>query len=355
MQLIAPTPPLASAPMMVPMPQGAPPAAGDEAPATPSTASLTPTITADTTTNTLLIVAPPPQLELVKTLLDKLDCMAPQVYIQAIIAEVTLNKENSLGFQWSGLNSQYTWSNGQKTTGAFANNLGLSSTATGLTGVILGPDQFSATLNALTTDSNTRILSTPSIFTENNQQATINVSDSIPMASGTVQTNDVITTTINNQNVGIVLTVTPRVTVGDVVQLDVDIQANDVGANVTVGDQSYPSTHQREASSSLSIASGHTVILGGLMKEVLTTSKNGVPLLSDIPLLGSLFRYSDTQKQKTELLVFITPRVIRGIAEAQQLSQNERDKLTPAPRSLQRPLDAQGLATSEGRALPLAH
>ena len=354
-QLIAPMPPLAGAPasMAVPYaPQAAPAGGGEEQAYAPSTASLTPTITADTATNTLLIMAPPAQLEMVKSLLTKLDCVPSQVYIEALIAEVSLSKDNSLGFQWQGLNSQYTWKNGQQTIGNFSNNLGLSNTATGLVGSIMGPDQFQATLNALQQDSNAKILSRPSIFTKNNQAATITVADNIPMASGTIQTNDYINTQIQYQNVGIVLNVTPRVTAGDMVDLDVDIQANEVGNPVSVGGQSYPSTLNREANSSLSVASGHTVVLGGLMKESLTSTKNGVPLLCEIPLVGSLFRYSETNRQKTELLVFITPRVIRDSREQQQLSESERDKLTPVPRSLRRPLDAQGLAASEGRPLP---
>ncbi len=145
---------------------------------------------------------------------------------------------------------------------------------------------------------------------------------------------------------------TPRVTVGDVVDLDVDIQANDVGKLVRLEPSNIKAPSIGEATSSLSIASGHTVILGGLMKETVSNTRNGVPLLSDIPLIGSLFRYSDTTKEKTELLVFITPRVIRGTREQQQLSETERDQLTPVPRSLRRPLDAQGLAASEGRPLP---
>ena len=196
------------------------------------------------------------------------------------------------------------------------------------------------------------MLSTPCIFTQNNQEADITVADEIPMAQGTTQTGDIVTTQIQNATVGIVLTVTPRVTSGDVVQMDVQVSADEVGSYVTVGSQSYPSTKRRVANSSLSIASGHTVILGGLMREATSTSRNGVPILSDIPLLGALFRSSTTHKEKTELLVFLTPRVVRNVAEAQQLSEVERNKLTPAPRSLRRPLDAQGLAASEGRYLP---
>ena len=103
------------------------------------------TITADTTTNTLLIMAPPEQLEMVKAMLEKLDCMAPQVYIQAIIVEVSLTKDNSLGFEWSGLNAQYTRDNNghpEVTTGAFSTSFGLGKGGgLGLTGRILGPDE----------------------------------------------------------------------------------------------------------------------------------------------------------------------------------------------------------------------
>jgi len=346
-QLVAPAPPA---------PSGEGMAGGDEGAYAPSSAGMTATITADPTANTLLIMASPEQLEMLKAILEKLDVMPPQVYIEAIIAEVTLTKDNSLGFQWKGLTSQYTLHSGEVLNGTFSTNVGVGTGGSGLTGVIVGPGDFQAILNALAADSNAKVLSRPSIFTENNQQATIQVGQTIPIpTNSTTSTQNGITTTsnaINQQPVGIQLDVTPRVTSGDVVQMVVSVQANDVGPSMNVAGLSYPTTLNREAQSSVSIASGHTVVLGGLMRDMVTSSKTGVPILSQIPLVGALFRSSTTHKDKTELLVFLTPRVVRGASEAQKLSEAERNKLSSIPPILCRPLDAQGLAASEGRSAP---
>jgi len=302
------------------------------------------TITADTATNTLVITAPPEQMDVIKCMLQELDVQPPQVYIQAIIAEVAHSKANTLGFQWQNLRSQHTWPSGEITEGTFGTNFGIDAgdaALTGLTGVIVGPADFTAVLNAIGSDSNVKVLSTPSIFTSNNQEASINVSDSTPYPVSQITTTSgtpIVTTNVAYRDVGITLNVTPRVSQGGTVHMDVQVTADEPGESVIVGGVEYPGFKTRQAGATVNIQDGCTVILGGLMRDTVSRTATKVPLLGDIPLVGALFRSSTNRKQKAELLVFLTPRIVRGPVEAQTLSEGERSKLSDTPRRLEGPL-----------------
>jgi general secretion pathway protein D len=286
--------------------------------------------------------------------------MPPQVHIQAIVAEVALTRDNSLGVQFSGLQGLYNLlpfdqrdaSNPRLFEGTFGTNVGAvtkdsqGNPPLGLTGVILGPEGFQAVLNALTTDSHARILSTPSIFTANNQQGKIDVSSSRPFPRGVLTstaTGGGISTSIEYQSVGITLTVTPRVTQGDMVQMDVVVTADEPGVSVPIGNkgEEYPSINKREADATVNIKDGHTVIMGGLMRDTITRSASRVPILGDLPVIGSLFSRTTSKREKSELLVFLTPRVVRSPAQAAEITEGVKAKLQEVPRSLQAPAAGQ--------------
>jgi type II secretion system protein D len=359
------------APQLWPMPFPSPAAqaAGEAETYTPGVYGQA-SITADDNTNTIMVSASPEQLDLIRQLLEKLDVMPPQVHIQAIIAEVALTRDNSLGVQFSGLQSifnllpfdQRDAANPRLFEGTFNTNLGVSATdaqknpTPGLTGVIVGPEGFQAVLSALTTDSHARILSTPSIFTSNNQEGRIDVSSQRPFPRGILTgttTGGGISTSIDYQSVGITLTVTPRVTQGDMVQMDVIVTADEPGASVLVGDQEFPSINKRETDATVSIKNGHTVIMGGLMRDTITRSGSRVPILGDLPVIGSLFSSTKSKREKSELLVFLTPRVVRNPAEAARVTEGVRAKLQEVPKSLQGstegPQPEQGEGTKAGR------
>jgi len=301
-------------------------------------------ITADDNANVLLISAPPEQIELLRELLEQLDVLPPQVHIRAIIAEVSLTRDTSLGFQWNKLPVLKPY--GGAFTGEFTTNFGITTPANGdqakaplgLFGQISGED-FEAVLTALTTDSHVRILATPSIFTSNNQQATIDVSKGIPFVTSTSRYEQTGSTysSVEYKSVGIVLEVTPRVTQGNVVQMQVHVTSNELGEYITVGEDRYASTNQRVADATLNIRDGYTIVLGGLMRDTILRSSNKVPILGDLPILGSLFRTSNSKREKSELLVFLTPHVVRTPAEAAQVTEAEKSKLPEVPRSLQPP------------------
>jgi general secretion pathway protein D len=309
-------------------------------------------IVADDNTNTLLISAPPEQIDLIEQMIEKLDVLPPQVHIRAIIAEVELSRETSLGFQWESIGRTWGTFGGEVFTGHIGTNLGVKEptvtvdkgvkTATLPSGFVatLSGSEFDAVINALTTDSRARVLSAPSIFTSNNQPAKIDISKQIPIPTGTFQTTTgvgAISTSIGYRSVGIVLEVTPRVTQGDFVQMEVSISADEPGAEVTVADLSYPSINQRLAEATLSVKAGHTVVLGGLMREQITHSTSRVPLLGDLPLIGPLFSSTKSGKSKSELLVFLTPYVVRNPAEMAELTDREKSRLPEIPKSLRGP------------------
>lgn len=369
--MIAQAPDVAAPAQVVPQPEGPTPSgaegpgAGPSGEEYPAMASVTgagvaqSVIVADDNTNTLLISAPPEQIDLIQQMIEKLDVLPPQVHIRAIIAEVELSRETSLGFQWESIGRTWGTFGGDVFTGHIGTNLGVKEptitadkgvkTATlpqGFVATLTGT-QFDAVLNALTTDSRARVLSAPSIFTSNNQPAKIDISKQIPIPTGTFQTTTgagTISTSIGYRSVGIVLSVTPRVTQGDVVQMEVSISADEPGAEVTVADLSYPSINQRLAEATLSVKAGHTVVLGGLMREQITHSASRVPLLGDLPLIGPLFSQTKSGKSKSELLVFLTPYVVRNPAEMAEVTDREKSRLPEIPKSLRGP--------SAGRPVP---
>jgi general secretion pathway protein D len=185
-------------------------------------------------------------------------------------------------------------------------------------------------LNALQTDEKFKVLSTPRIFTSNNVEAEINISQSVPFIVS--QREDVNGNFIFNysfQDVGIVLTVTPRITANGMVTLDVVQTANDLQGFT---DFNAPIVNQRQAQTTVSVRDGATIVLGGIMRSQVRSTTKKVPLLGDIPILGELFKSRDKTETKTELLVFLTPRVVRNEEEAEGLKNDQVGSLSKTAR-----------------------
>ena len=181
-------------------------------------------------------------------------------------------------------------------------------------------------MNALETDDRFRVLSAPRIFTSNNVEAEINISQSVPFIVS--QREDVNGNFIFNysfQDVGIVLTVTPRISANGMVTLDVIQTANDLQGFT---DFNAPIVNQREASTTVSVMDGETIVLGGIMRRQVRTTVKKIPLLGDIPILGELFKSTSRQDVKTELLVFLTPRIVRTQEDAEALRKSQVDQLS---------------------------
>ncbi|MDR3690961.1 MAG: secretin N-terminal domain-containing protein [Fimbriimonas sp.] len=282
------------------------------------------TAIADPNTNSVIVVTAPDNVELVKKVLDELDILPEQVMIQTVVVEASLDRSKQFGLEWSFAQSKLLGNSGANGTGN--QKFGLQNANPALQGfsyALTGSD-LTAFFNMLQTDTKFQVLSTPRIFTTNNMEAQINISQSVPYVLSTIQ-NITGTNSFNYGflDVGIVLTVTPHITSNGYVTMDVVQTANDLQGYTTFN---APIVNQREAETTVSAKDGETIILGGIISNQVTSTVNKLPLFGDIPVLGNLFRSTSHNSQKTELLVFLTPRVVRDPAEAKRLrEETERD------------------------------
>ena len=328
----------------------APPAGGVQ-PAGPATIlEGTVTITADKATNSLIVVASPGDYETVKDVIQKLDIRRRQVYVEAAIIEMGLTKATELGFEFqaTNLNSIENSNTSQAVGGTNFGNIGnviangpagLAS-LTGLNvGAVKGTFTFKgveylnvgALLHALQTDADVNVLSTPNILTTDNQKAEIMVGENIPFVTGqsqTAATGGQIFSQIDRRDVGINLKITPQITSEDSVRLDVYQEISDItttpGLNPNIVG---PSTTKRSASTTVVVRDKQTMVIGGLIRDNVNSTTSKVPLLGDIPILGWLFKYKTTNVQKVNLMIFITPYIIKNESDVAELTKNKADAI----------------------------
>lgn len=304
------------------------------------------TIEADKNTNALIITAPTDEMASLEGVIARLDIRRAQVLVEAIIVELEVRDGQDLGLQWLFANDDGFYggninpddpragriaaailpeddsSDGGTTTGDF--NVGaLAGAIAGSPGLSLGwgvvDDDLSMTviLNALNRQSNANILSTPSLLTLDNQEAYITVGQNVPFVTGSFTstgTGDGAQNpfqTIERQNVGITLKVTPHINEGDSVVLDISQEVSSLSNTSAVLQASDLITNERILQTKVLAANGRMVVLGGLIKDDVQDGSQKVPLLGDIPLLGRLFRSDAVSVVKTNLLIFIRPTIIR--------------------------------------------
>lgn len=298
----------------------------------------------DERTNSLVITAPPKIMRSIQDVISKLDIRRAQVLVQAIEAELTSDKSAQLGVTWAAASANTgvgltDFSNTGPSVGGLAQQLltatngatsgGLTATSTGITlpqGLTLGVGKivsggfsFAALLNALAGDSDTNILSTPSIVTLDNQEADIKVAQQVPFVTGQYTNassgsntagSAVINPfqTVQRQDVGLELKITPQINEGNTILMKIDqVISNLTGSSV--GGQ--PITNTREIKTSVMAQDGEIIVLGGLLDNQLTESEQHVPILGSIPLIGNLFKYRSTTAQKSNLMLFIQPSILR--------------------------------------------
>jgi general secretion pathway protein D len=298
-------------------------------------------IISDPNTNSLIIVTAPENMELIRSILGQLDKIPEQVMIETLIVEATLDKSLKLGVEWN-YNQNPAFGN-QGTSGNLGTSFGQQTASPALQGLryTLTGGNFSAFINALATDDKFQVLSTPRIFTSNNVEAEINISQSIPYILSTREdANGNLTFNYAFQDVGIVLNVVPRITANGTVTLDVTQTANDLQGFT---DFNAPIVNQRQAFTTVSVADGSTVVLGGMMRSTVTSSVKKLPILGDIPVLGELFKTRSKQDVKTELLVFLTPRIVRNPEESDKLKSDEIGRLSdPSQKAMKNGLPPTG-------------
>ena len=250
-----------------------------------------------------------------------------QVLIEATIAEVRLEDQLSQGLEWFFKNSVDRLSG--TTTLDLAGTAGLASVVPGFSFAVTdSAAAVRAVLNTLATESRAKIISSPSLMVLNNQTATIQVGDQVPI---TTQQQQATTTTSNIVNsiefrdTGVLLTVTPRVNSGGLVTMEIEQEVSNVAASANTS--LTPTIQQRKISSTVAVQSGETVVLGGLIRENDNTSGSGIPGARDLPFLGWFFGASSDAVSRTELVVLITPRAVRGAVEARDVTDEFREKM----------------------------
>ncbi len=338
--------------------QGGPPTGGAAAAGGTPNVDASVTIWADIATNALIITAPPKIMRSLMAVIDKLDIRRAQVQVEALIVEIDVNKSSNLGVQW------ILYGQGNTTTPAAITNFpgsgtpgivdlaaaalrGGVSTATSAaagasaissatigTGATLAIGRynansgtnFAAIVQALRSDGSSNIISTPSLITMNNEEAEVKVTQEIPLITGsysssTASTNGTTSpfTTIQREEVGTILKVTPHINEGNSVQLKIEQEDSSPGAKLT--NSADISTNKRSIKTTVLIEDGGIIVLGGLMSDTVTESEDRVPLLGAIPLLGNLFKNRSGSRQKKNLLVFIRPKILRDAEATESTSE----------------------------------
>lgn len=270
--------------------------------------------------NSILILATADEFRVIESTLKRMDRPSLQVLIEATLAEVTLNDALKFGIQWESLDNGNIATLSQSSNGAVSRSFpGFSYLHTS--------NNFIATLNALDSITDVQVISSPRLMILNNQEATISIGDQVPIltqqAVSTDNNDSRVVNSVSQRDTGVILRVQPRVNSSGSVTLDIDQEVSSVVPTTSSGIDS-PTIQERKISSTVSVRDGESIVLGGLISEGQSTGKSGVPFLSRIPLLGWLFGSTNISKQKTELIVFIRPRVIRDNQELKALTDDLR-------------------------------
>lgn len=287
-------------------------------------------VMADTLNNSVLVWSTRAEYEKIEATLKRLDLPLTQVLIEASIVEVTLSDGLEYGLQWAFADSRAN--TGYTGQGALVNTNGgvLSANAAlaGFSYTLKNPaGNVRAVLNALSKTTSVKVLASPSLMVLDNHKATIAVGNQIPVEVGGTITSDggLVSTQVQYKDTGVNLTVLPSVNSGNVVTMQVEQSVTDVGASTTTSNQ--PNFLQRQISSKLAVRSGESIVMGGLIQGNSTTSKSGVPFLHKIPLFGNLFGTTDNSGGRTELLVVITPRVVRTDIDIREATEDLRNRM----------------------------
>src|SRR6202011_825168 len=345
--------------------QGGPPTAG--AGGTPNVdASVT--IWADVATNALIITAPPKIMKSLMAVIDKLDIRRAQVQVEAIIVELDVNKSSNLGVQWlldGGNNYGYGVTNlpgsgtsivnlgasvlaatGTTPGSSLSATPGSSAAASALSSSTIGTGAtfalgtynsntkkgFAALIQAIRSDGSSNIISTPSLITMNNEEAEVKVTQEIPLITGSYSSSTASVsgttspfTTIQREEVGTILKVTPHINEGNSVQLKIEQEDSSPGAKLA--NSADISTNKRSIKTTVLIEDGGIIVLGGLMSDTVLESEDRVPGLGAIPLIGNLFKSRSGSRQKKNLLVFIRPKILRDADATETTSERQYDDL----------------------------
>ncbi|MBS0328167.1 MAG: type II secretion system secretin GspD [Proteobacteria bacterium] len=305
-------------------------------------------IQADVANNAIVIRAPEPVYNNLRAVIERLDTRRAQVYVEALIVEVTADKSSEFGVQWQTLtgatkgNIQGIGGTNFGARGGGTNiidaSVNLGSLANGLNlGIINGTvtipglgviSNLALLIRALESDSSANILSTPTLLTLDNEEARIIVGQNVPFITGQYATTGSTSTvqpfqTIDRKDIGLVLRVRPQITEGGAVRLSIYQEVSAIQDNSAAG----PILSKRALESNVIVDDDHIVVLGGLIQDNASTATQKLPWAGDIPIFGSLFRYDSRERQKTNLMIFLKPTIVRGPVGGAEVTSQRYDYL----------------------------
>jgi len=326
---------------------GAPPGAG--APGRPGAAPAS-LVQADEPTNSIIINASDTVYNNLRTVIEQLDIRRPQVYVEALIVEMTTDSADELGVQWAAATTV-----GSNTVGAAANfpsaapSLAVAAAAqsggaaaaalispAGLSVGVLRSGSLGALARALASNSQNNILSTPTLLTLDNFQAKIVVGQNVPFLTGSfAQATSTVPgaggavnpfQTIERKDVGLTLRIKPQISEGGTIRMEIFQEVSSIARSALTG-ASDIITNKRSIETKVVVEDGSTIVLGGLIDDTVTQTQEGIPLLSSIPFVGALFRYRKDTRARTNLMVFLRPVIIRSADDSYRVTTDRFDYL----------------------------
>jgi general secretion pathway protein D len=292
------------------------------------------TITPDKATNSLIVMASPADYQNLLQVIQKLDKRRRQVFVQAVIAEISLDKLKNIGTQLSLSGGGVSGNTGLAGVMDPFNFLSTSADpqqaaiATVLKGLLpFSNVQIGGVIKALQSSSAINVLSTPNIMTSDNKEAEIFVGENVPfLTQSNVITGGISQQSIERRDTGITLKITPQISEGEYVKLDIYQEISAVTSNK--GQATDLVTTKRSAKTSVVVKDKDTVVIGGLIQDQENKTEAKIPILGDIPLLGWLFKTRSTERTKTNLMILLTPRIIRGAKELSEVSEKQKTLFT---------------------------
>jgi general secretion pathway protein D len=327
-------------PPTVQAPAGQPPATPTVGPTTgvvpTATGERKITITPDKATNSLVITAIPEDYQALVEVIKKLDIPRRQVYVEAAVVEISLERTKDLGVEFRST-AEFD-DQGRRVFGGSSfglinevarNPFAISGLAIGIIEgtVTFGGQTFlniGALIQAIQRTSDVNVLSTPHLLTTDNQEAEIVVASNVPFVTATSQTQVSTLTTIERKDVGIILRFTPQVSEGDKVTLKLYEEISAIQTTVTAGidpRQVGPTTSKRTAKTTVVVDNKQTVVIGGLFRDDFDATQQKIPCLGDLPLLGTLFGRTQDNTRKTNLVIFLTPHIIRTAEDLRRIKE----------------------------------
>ena len=318
-------------------------------------------IQADAATNSIIITASDAVYNNLRAALDKLDVRRAQVYVEALIAEVTADKSAEFGIQWqdlSGLGGTSAQAFGGTNFGTPGQNIvGISKNPTGVSpglniGIVKGQISIPGIgqilnlgmlVRALQSDANANILSTPTLLTMDNEEAAIVIGQNVPFITGQYAMSGAATTptpfqTIERRDVGLTLRIKPQISEGGTVRLQIYQEVSSVDQNAS--NAAGVTTNKRAVSSTVLVDDGQIVVIGGLIQDTVSDGEQKVPMLGDIPWLGGMFRYKTRAHHKTNLMIFLRPTLVRDSQRANTYTSERYDYILGEQRKAQPAHDA---------------